>query len=1134
MPQQAGGHARPPQEPAVAFAVLGPVGASGGDGRPLDLKGPMHRAVLARLLIARGRVVPLEWLVDDLWEDPPPRAVGTIRTFVSTLRRALEPDRPPRAPARLLVTAGPGYALRAASGAVDSWRFESAVRDAGDLLDAGRPGPAVSCLDAALALWRGPAYAEWAGADWARAEAARLDGLRLLAVERRATGALALGLTGEVVPDLETQVEEHPWREESWRLLALALYRSGRQGDALAALRRARRILVTQLGVDPGPGLRELEAGVLGQDPGLLVGAVAGAGGSFGPGGAEGSVPGAAVGRSATGQDSAPGSAPAAGAAADGFVGRERELATLDEAARSVAAGGQALVLLSGDAGAGKTTLAEHLTARLSALGWTTAWGRCPEHEGVPAAWPWSTVLAELGAEVSWGSVAPHAGDPAPDARFRRRRALREALRRVAARGRQPVLIVVDDLQWADDETLECLEGVGAAVAGVMVVGVYREGDVSARLRVSLGRVARSEPVRVVLGGLGADDVAALVRTVAGPGVPADAVRAVHARSGGNPFFVRELARLCATDGRAALSGVPVGVRDVIRHRLGALDDGARTVLRQAAVIGPEVDLDLLVPLAGGDEETVLGAVEAALRHGFLAEQGPDRVRFAHALVQETLYEDISRARRARWHTTVAETIASLRPHDADALAEHYLRAGTRATAARAVKYARRAARRAERDAAPHRAARLWQAAVDAHGLLAAGADGGTDDGAVRERLGLVTGLVRALAVTGGLAAARRHRSDALADAERLGDPELTAQVIGAFDVPGNWTRNDDEALSHRVVDAAERTLSALSALSALPGDHAAARCRLLATVAMESRGTAGPRGREAAAEAEALARGLGEGGDPGLLAFALNARFMHSFERAGLAPERLRIGAELVGIAGEVSTGGGGLVAFRVLGHLMRLQALCARAEFAEADAHAEAADRLAERYDLPLVGVFTEWYAALKQAVSGRTEEARAAYTAAAARLPDTGMSGLADGLLPLALLSLRVQDGAVGGGEPDVAEGHFGPYEPWCRPVGPAALTAPGDIPPSPPDLLLEARLCLHARAAVAAGDDPALMERLYRELLPACGDMAGAGSGLVSFGPVDRYAGDLAAALGRAPDAARHHERARALESRLRDR
>ncbi|MFD7995074.1 AfsR/SARP family transcriptional regulator [Streptomyces mexicanus] len=248
----------------VRFGVLGPVTAERDDG-PLDLKGPRHRAVLARLLVARRRVVPVARLVADLWPEPPAGAVGAVQTFVAALRRALEPDRPPRAPARLLVTDGPGYALRAAPDAVDAWCFETAVTEAAGL----PPGRALDRLQEALARWRGPAYAEFAHEPWSRAERARLAELRLRAEEQRAGALLALGRPDQAVPDLDAHVTEHPWREEGWRLLALALYRTGRQGDALAVLRRARTTLVEQLGVDPGPALRRLEADVLAQSPAL-------------------------------------------------------------------------------------------------------------------------------------------------------------------------------------------------------------------------------------------------------------------------------------------------------------------------------------------------------------------------------------------------------------------------------------------------------------------------------------------------------------------------------------------------------------------------------------------------------------------------------------------------------------------------------------------------------------------------------------------------------------------------------------------------------------------------------------------------------------------------------------------------
>ncbi|PWU52842.1 SARP family transcriptional regulator, partial [Micromonospora sp. S4605] len=252
----------------VAFGVLGPVRAVDAGG-PVPLKGPRQRAVLARLLIARGRVVPVERLVGDLWAEPADGAVAAIRTFVADLRRALEPDRRPRQPARMLVTAPPGYALRAAPDSVDAWRFEDAVAASGRLLAAGQAGTALDRLTDALALWRGPAYAEFAGEGWARAEINRLDELRALAVERRAESLLALGRAAEAATELRTHAEAHPLREDAWVLLALARYRSGRQGEALAALRQARDTLVTELGVDPGPRLRQLEADILAQAPHL-------------------------------------------------------------------------------------------------------------------------------------------------------------------------------------------------------------------------------------------------------------------------------------------------------------------------------------------------------------------------------------------------------------------------------------------------------------------------------------------------------------------------------------------------------------------------------------------------------------------------------------------------------------------------------------------------------------------------------------------------------------------------------------------------------------------------------------------------------------------------------------------------
>lgn len=246
---------------AVGFGVLGPVECRDGAGLPVRLGGPRHREVVARLLVARRRVVPVDRLVADLWEEPPPGAVGAVRTFVAEVRRALEPGRRPRTPSRLLATEGPGYVLRPEPGAVDAWHFKAEVARAAGLA----PAEAAPVLDAALATWRGPAYADFPGARWAHAERARLAELRLHAVERRADALIRSGAPREAVWDLDAHVAEHPWREDGWHLLATALLRSGRQGDALGVLRRARQVLADQLGADPGPGLARLEREVLRQ-----------------------------------------------------------------------------------------------------------------------------------------------------------------------------------------------------------------------------------------------------------------------------------------------------------------------------------------------------------------------------------------------------------------------------------------------------------------------------------------------------------------------------------------------------------------------------------------------------------------------------------------------------------------------------------------------------------------------------------------------------------------------------------------------------------------------------------------------------------------------------------------------------
>lgn len=250
----------------LRICVLGQVRAE-IEGVPLRLSRARHREILGILITAQGRAVSTGGLVEDLWEDPPDGAVGAVRTFVGEIRKVLEPQRPPRVPSEILVTEGDGYALRPVPAAVDLWRAEQAIRAA----DGRSPEVSEPLLSAALDEWRGTAFEEFRRQPWAKSERARVERLRAGAVEQLAEIRLTLGRPHDVVALLEAQIEEFPWREEGWRLLALALYRSARPGEALDIIARARTTLIGSPGADPRERLTELERGILRQDPALEV-----------------------------------------------------------------------------------------------------------------------------------------------------------------------------------------------------------------------------------------------------------------------------------------------------------------------------------------------------------------------------------------------------------------------------------------------------------------------------------------------------------------------------------------------------------------------------------------------------------------------------------------------------------------------------------------------------------------------------------------------------------------------------------------------------------------------------------------------------------------------------------------------
>ncbi|MBI2706535.1 MAG: FHA domain-containing protein [Actinobacteria bacterium] len=253
----------------IQFKVLGPVEVL-RDGTALPLGGPKQRSVLAVLVISANVVVPTSRLVDAVWgDDAHARAPSTLQVYVANLRKVLEPGVSARDGFHVLLTQAPGYKLVAAPDAVDLLEFEGLVADGRRALAASQPEHASARLRQALDLWRGEPLADLRAGDIAVGETTRLQELRVGALADRVEADLGCGRHDAVVGELEALVARHPFHERLRGLQMLALYRSGRQADALRAYEDARSFLVDELGIDPSAPLRELEGAILRQDPAL-------------------------------------------------------------------------------------------------------------------------------------------------------------------------------------------------------------------------------------------------------------------------------------------------------------------------------------------------------------------------------------------------------------------------------------------------------------------------------------------------------------------------------------------------------------------------------------------------------------------------------------------------------------------------------------------------------------------------------------------------------------------------------------------------------------------------------------------------------------------------------------------------
>jgi DNA-binding SARP family transcriptional activator/class 3 adenylate cyclase len=711
----------------LEFSMLGPLEVRRG-GDALLLPPGRPRALLALLLLRANTVVTTDQLIDELWRGDPPRTAGhALQVHVANLRKLL--DEP------VIATRRPGYVLELAPGQCDARRFEQLSASGALALDEGRPDEAAARFAEALALWRGPVLADVADEPFVTADAARLEELRLAGTERWVEAELALGHHAEVTGELEALVQRHPLRERLWAQLMVALYRSGRQADALAAYQRVRAVLAEELGLEPTPELRRLETAVLRQDPGLLH-------------------DGGRVEPEATPLPGRPPLLPAAG-----FIGREAELHRIAERFAAAASGAGGVIVVAGDPGIGKTTLVEEAANMAARQGAEVLWGHCYEGDWSP---PYSAFAEALGSNLAdpddvravlgGGGAAlaqlvpelrrivpdlPEAMQLSPDEeRFRLLDAVGQYL--TAWSRRTPIVVCLDDLQWADHGTLGLLRSF-ARLAGrhpLLILGTYRDVEVDADhpLSATLQALTRETTLdRIHLHGLDPAGTAALLSALGEQVVDQEVGAAWAAETEGNPFFIAELARHLMEEGHLYRDpegrwtidrplhdlDVPDTVRDVISRRLSRLSEDARQILRVACIFDGPFRFEVIASVARLHSDAALDAVDDAVAAQLILPAGADDTyRFNHALIRHTLYRQLGSSRRLRLHRQVAEALEaaagdSPTPAQAGEIAAEYYRSAALPGAARGVDAALIAADHAQASGGHDEALRFLRMALD-------------------------------------------------------------------------------------------------------------------------------------------------------------------------------------------------------------------------------------------------------------------------------------------------------------------------------------------------------------------------------------------------------------------------------------
>ncbi len=841
------------------------------------------------------------------------------------------------------------------------------------------------------------------------------------------------------------------------------------------------------------------------------------------------------------------------------FVGRERELERLREAVDGALAGRGSLQLLVGEPGIGKTRASEELATYARVSGARVYWGRSREDEGAPAYWPWvqairsyardadpvalawqlgagAAEVAQLIPEVAEKlDIEPAKGTDSEEARFRLFDSVTSLL--LAAARDRPIVIVLDDLHWADEPSLLLLRFAARELAssGLLIVGTYRDVELGRQhpLARVLGEISGIEGSgRIPLRGLSVAGVERYIEMTSGAPAPPGLAEAVQEQTDGNPFFVGEIVRLLASEGKLTADGsvaelqIPQGVREVVGRRLDRLSEETNEALRVAAVIGRDFEGELVWRVAQLPQQAMLNAAREAIAERLVSDLGDGHFSFAHALVRDTLYEELSPPKRAALHQRAGLAIEETCGDDVDErlgeLAHHFLEAAPRGDLEKAIDYAQRAGEQDMDQLAYEDAVDVYGRALEVLELM--------DEPDEILRCSLLLSLGGAEAKSARVADAREAFEKAADSARRLGDIDSLVGAAIGIAMMSDAGRLDEKLLT--LLDEAldrigpERTARRAALLSAKSAEMYWVDNDLIESARLVN-------------EAIDIAR---EVDAPTTLAAALHRKiFIPTGPNA--AHERLAIADEMVAL-GE-SCGDREAV---LRGHAYRLWGSLELGDLAAVDRELALYGRLADELRMPEHTWHTYALRGMRVLLDGKIEEAER-LAEQARRAGDRAQQPLSQQYYGIQMTQIRSMQGRAAELLPsarDLAE-RFPGIPAWRTAVimlaarsGDEELAqlelegfAGEDLGALPADANWFTAMSLMGEAIALIGDTKRAA-RAHEELLPYEGLVIVVARAAGCNGPVDRVLGLLAQTMGRLDDAERHLANAVDISTEMGDR